>query len=203
MTYVYAPPSPEAQTFLLALTRERVLPELGTTADERVATVEERLRERMLDRHDASRLIDQLKAAPFDTGGIAVGIGVYRRDETIYVVRKNRTNDGLHVRRLVEIGGRRLTEADTVVRIEFEYDRDALTRLRPEDQMTLAEAQPFVIRYGRCFACDTPLSDATSVARGIGPVCVKKFLPARPATPQVSTETRDRLSELLAQLGGR
>lgn len=200
MTYTYVPPSPKQVTFLRALAGERQLEELGATSDERVDTVDERLQARMLDRYDASRLIDRLKASPVDQEGVTVGIGVYRRDDTIYVVRKNRMNEGLHARRLVEIGGRRLTEANTVVNIEFVYDRDALTQLEPEDRMTLEDAKPFVIRYGRCIACDTPLSDATSVERGIGPVCVKKFAPATP-TPQLSAESSDRLAELLAKLG--
>lgn len=200
MTYTYAPPSPKQVTFLRALAGERQLAELGTTSEERVATVDERLQARMLDKFDAMRLIDRLKAAPYDQGGVAVGVGVYQHNGTIYVVRKNRTNEGLQARRLVEIGGRRLTEADTVVNIEFVYDRDALLQLRPEDKMTLEEAREFVIRYGRCIACDTPLSDATSVERGIGPVCVKKFAPAKPA-PQLSVESNDRLTELLAKLG--
>lgn len=200
MTYTYAPPSPKQVTFLRALAGERQLAELGTTSEERVATVDERLQARMLDKFDAMRLIDRLKAAPYDQGGVAVGVGVYQHNGTIYVVRKNRTNEGLQARRLVEIGGRRLTEADTVVNIEFVYDRDALLQLRPEDKMTLEEAREFVIRYGRCIACDTPLSDATSVERGIGPVCVKKFAPAKPA-PQLSAESNDRLTELLAKLG--
>lgn len=200
MTYTYVPPSPKLVRFLRALAGERQLAELGATGGERVATVDERLQARMLDKFDAMRLVDRLKASPYDQEGVAVGVGVYQRNGTIYVVRKNRTNQGLHARRLVEIGGRRLTEADTVVKIEFEYDRDALLQLRPEDRMTLEDAKPFVIKYGRCIACDTPLSDATSVERGIGPVCVKKFAPAKPA-PQLSAESSDRLAELLAKLG--
>lgn len=201
MTYTYAAPSAKQTRFLLALARERQLAELGATGDERVATLEERLRERMLDKFDAMRLIDRLKASPYDQEDVAVEVGVYRRNGTIYVVRRNRTNEGLQARRLVEIGGRRLTEADTVVQIEFVYDRDALLQLRPEDKMTLEEAKPFVIRYGRCIACDTPLSDATSVERGIGPVCVKKFAPARPV-PQLSSATSARLAELYAKVAG-
>lgn len=201
MTYTYAAPSPKQTRFLLALARERQLAELGATGDERVATLEERLRERMLDKFDAMRLIDRLKASPYDQEDVAVGVGVYRHNGTIYVVRRNRTNEGLHARRLVEIGGRRLTEADTVVNIEFVYDRDALLQLRPEDKMTLDEAKPFVIRYRRCIACDTPLSDATSVERGIGPVCVKKFAPPAPA-PKLDEAVSSRLAELYAKVAG-
>lgn len=194
-------PSPRTKELLLRLASERRLDELGTCGEERLENVGALL-ENGMDQAAASRLIDRLFAAPLDQRD-AVGVGVYRRDGVIYVVRKNRTNDGVHARRLVEIGGRRLTEADTVVKIEFEFDRDALAQLRPEDQMTLDEARPFIIRYGRCIACGTALSDARSVERGIGPVCVKKFAGYEPTpAPTVSDETRDRLAELVARLKG-
>lgn len=200
----YDAPSPKTQRYLLALAAERRLEWLGATGEDRVARVTRELEAQELDRRDASLLIDELKVAPFDREStVAVVPGVYRHNGTIYVVRKNRANDRLHARRLVEIGGRRLTEADTVVQIEFEYDRDALLTLRPRDQMTLEEARPFIIRYGRCIACGAVLSDAKSVARGIGPVCIGKFagVTTEPK-PEVPQETRDQLSQLLAQLKG-
>lgn len=198
----YEAPSPKTQRYLLALAAERKLERLGATGEDRVARVTRELETQELDRRDASFLIDELKAAPFDqVNTIAVVPGVYRHNGTIYVVRKNRTNDRLHARRLVEIGGRRLTEADTVVQIEFEYDRDALLMLRPRDQMTLEEARPFIIRYGKCIFCNTPLKDATSVERGVGPVCIKRYAPAEPK-PEVPQETRDRLTELLNSMKG-
>lgn len=198
----YDAPSPKTQRYLLALAAERKLERLGATSEDRVARVTRELENRELDRRDASFLIDELKVAPFDQEStVAVVPGVYRHNGTIYVVRKNRTNDRLHARRLVEIGGRRLTEADTVVQIEFEYDRDALLTLRPQDQMTLEEARPFIIRYGRCIFCNTPLEDARSVARSVGPVCIKRYAPAEPK-PEVPQETRDRLTELLNSMKG-
>lgn len=199
MTYV--PPSPKMIKYVLALAAERKLEWLGTTADERVARVDRELTSEELDRFDVMYLIDQLKDAPRDDTNPGLVPGVYRRNGTIYVVRENRTNSNLHARRLVEIGGRRLTEADTIVQIEFEYDRDALLQLRPRDQMTLEEARPFIIRYGKCIFCNTPLSDATSVARGVGPVCVKRYAPAEPR-PEVPQGTRDRLTELLNSMKG-
>lgn len=192
------PPTPKAANFLLQLASERKLEELGTCGEERMENVGAML-ENGLDAYAASRLIDRLKAAPLDLDELEVGPGVYQRDDTIYVVRQNRTNEGVHARRLVEIGGHRLTEADTIVQIEFVYDPGALLRLRPEDQMTLEEARPFIIRYGRCIFCNTVLSDATSVERGVGPVCIKRYAPARPV-PTVSTEIKNELSALLAGL---
>lgn len=190
-----------AEEYLLHLAGVRRLDRLGSCAEERTENVGAMLESGQLTRAAISRLIDELKEAPRDDPEVRVGPGVFRRDDTIYVVRRNRTNERVHARRLVEIGGQRLTEADTVVQIEFEYDEHALYRLRPEDQMTLEEARPFIIRYGRCIFCNTPLSDATSVERGVGPVCVKRYAPAAPA-PTVSAETRGQLAELLAQMRG-
>lgn len=193
------PPSPKAANFLLQLASERRLPELGTCAEERMENVGAML-DNGLDAYATSRLIDRLKAAPLDLDEVEVEPGVYRRDDTIYVVRQNRTNAGVHARRLVEIGGQRLTAAGTVVNIEFVYDPGALLRLRPEDQMTLEEARPFIIRYGKCIFCNTALSDATSVARGVGPVCVRRYAPPVPV-PTVKAEVRTELGALLAGLG--
>lgn len=201
MSAAFVPPTPRMVAWLRELARDRLLPELGSTVDEREATLERWLEDREHDRYWFMTALDTWKHAPHDPGDHGLVPGVYRRNGTIYVVKKNRTNPRLHARRLVEIGGRRLTEADTVVRIEFEYDRDALLQLRREDQMTLEEARPFIIRYGRCIFCNTPLSDATSVARGVGPVCIKRYAPAAPP-PEAPPGTGDRLAELLARLKG-
>lgn len=195
----YVAPTDRMLRFALALARERVWPEYGDSPDERAAFIEREVAARRLSKWGVMRVIDELKAAPRDERPDGLVPGVYRRNGTIYVVKPNKTNpDRLHARRLVEIGGRRLTEADTVVQIEFEYDRDALLQLRPGDQMTLEEARPFIIRYGKCIYCDTPLRDAKSVERGVGPVCNKRFAPPRPPA-EVSQESRERLTELLAQ----
>lgn len=199
MSRPFTPASPRQVEWLRSLARERRLPELGATADERAATLERWLEDGEHDRRWFSTALDAWRHAPYDdTADGVVEPGVYRRDDVIYVVRRNRTNSRVHARRLVEIGGRRLNEVDEVVQIEFVYDPEALQLLRPEDQMTLAEARPFTLRYGRCIACDTPLSDATSVARGIGPVCVKRFAP-EPAEPTLSTDQANDLLDRLSR----
>lgn len=200
-TRTYEPASPRMVNWLRSLAAERLIPELGTTSDERLATLERWLEDREHDKYWFMTALDTWKHAPVDeaeTSGLVPG--VYRRNGTIYVVRKNKTNPRLHARRLVEIGGRRLTADDTIVHIEFEYDRDALRVIRPEDQMTLEEARPFIIRYGKCIFCNTALSDAKSVARGVGPVCIKRYAPPRPVvtTPDGTSE---RLAALLTSLG--
>jgi hypothetical protein len=189
-------------TWLRELARDRLLPELGATPGERTRRLEEWLADGQHDRYWFMTALDTWKHAPRDEHGTGLVPGVYRRNGTIYVVKQNRTNERLHARRLVEIGGRRLTEADTVVQIEFEYDRDALRLLRPEDQMTLEEARPFIIRYGRCIFCNTELRDARSVERGVGPVCVRRYAP--PREPEVtSPEVSSRLAALRASLERR
>lgn len=193
--------SPRTREYLLRLAGERRLDALGTCGEERIESVGALL-ENGLTQAEASRWIDRLQAAPLDLEDV-VEPGVYRLDGTIYVVKQNRTNERRHARRLVEIGGRRLTEADTIVQIEFEYDALALPLLRPEHLMTLEEARPFIIRYGKCIFCNTVLSDATSVERGVGPVCIKKYAGYEPpARPTVTDDQRDRLAQLVARLRG-
>jgi Family of unknown function (DUF6011) len=203
----YVAPTVKMTRYALNLAAERRLDRLGATGDARVAELQRQLDARELDKFGVMRLLDELKAAPRDDQGEPGGLvpGVYRRNGVIYVVRQNRTNDRVHARRLVEIGGRRLNELDDVVQIEFVYDRDALQQLRPIDQMTLSDARPYIIRYGRCIFCNTALKDATSVARGVGPVCIKRYAPEpEPVEDPAVAAARDaRLTDLLAQLRGR
>ncbi len=101
--------------------------------------------------------------------------GVYESADGVFIVKPNREKTRLYAKRLVEIAGQRLTESDAVVNIEFEYAAGAIFRLRASDRMPLERAKALTIRYGRCIVCGRHLKDATSVERGIGPVCVKAF----------------------------
>lgn len=196
----YVAPTTKMMGFMLGLARERELPEYGATANERVAFLQREVDERRLSKYGAMDVIDRLKVAPLATDDpTSVQPGVYRRNGTIYVVKPNRAKTALHSRRLVEIGGRRLTEADSIVNIEFVYDPGALAGLKPEHQMTLEEAKPFIIRYGKCIFCNTGLKDATSVERGVGPVCFKRFAPPKPVA-EPDPQQAARLDDLLARL---
>jgi len=53
----------------------------------------------------------------------------------------------------------------------FEYVPGGILKLRPEDRMTLEEAQQFGKLYGVCCVCGRALTDETSIEAGIGPVC--------------------------------
>ena len=199
----FTPPTTKMMSFMLSLARERELPEYGATANERVAFLQREVDQRRLGKYGAMDVIDRLKTAPLATDDVtAVQPGVYRRNGVIYVVKLNRARTALHARRLVEIGGRRLNEADDVVHIEFEYAPGALAGLKPEHQMTLEEAKPFIIRYGKCIFCNTFLKDATSVERGVGPVCYKRYAPPKPVAEPDPAQAA-RLDDLLSRLSRR
>lgn len=205
----YVPPTPKMSRFLLNLARDRALPALGEDAEARVTRIQSRLDERTLDKFQAMRLIDELKAAPLDRAD-GITPGVYQRNGEVFVVKPNRARTALYAKRLVEIAGQRLNEDDERVQIEFEYAPGALQTLRPSDQMSLEDAKPFLLRYGRCMVCRALLKDATSVEHAVGPVCVRMFSDyeayqaARRVQPKAGTVVtaadEDRLRDLVAQL---
>lgn len=201
MSY-YVPPTPPMVRFLKNLARDRVYPELGATPDERVERVTHLVEHQTLDKQGVSRLLDELKAAPTDDRSLP--IGVYQRDGVIYVVKYNQAKTSKYSKRLVELnGGRRLNAEDEHVPIDFEYAPEALRLLTPEDQLSLEEAKPFIIRYGRCLFCGHFLKAARSVERSVGPVCIKRYAAANgleEAPPELSEESRAQLGGLLDQL---
>lgn len=197
MTYVA--PTPKMERYARSLLSEREYPDFGSTSEERIAEFEERLVARELDKFTLMNLIDYLKVAPLDTQS-GLKVGVYRRNGEIFVVKLNRQKTNKYVTKLVELTGsaRRLNEPGDHVPIDFVYAPGMLAKLRPEDQMTLEEAKPFIIRYGRCLFCGQFLRAAKSVERSVGPVCYGRYA-AEPREPEVSDE---QVSDWLAALGG-
>jgi Family of unknown function (DUF6011) len=132
-----------------------------------------------LSRQAASQVIDALLAAP-RSGRVAEPVtepGMYQgADGIIYKVQRSKQDETrLYAKKLTPIGGERLRAADdAVVQWEFVYAPGAVRDLRPEQRLTLEQAQQFGIRYGVCCVCGAFLKDATSVAQGIGPVCAKR-----------------------------
>lgn len=113
--------------------------------------------------------------APELVGPNGVVMGVYESPAGIFVVKANKERSRLYAKKLEVIGGERLTEAGEHVNFEFVYDKGAIFNLRPDQRMSLERAKELAIRYGRCLNCGRRLKDATSVERGIGPVCIKAF----------------------------
>lgn len=130
-----------------------------------------------VDPHNAGYYPEQPRPAVSRSSGdtSAVTPGVYRREDgTVFSVRVGRQSGRPYALRMVEIGGRRLTEADTTVQVDFEYEASAISTLRPEHRLSVEETEALSIRYGRCLLCSHRLKAADSVKRGIGPVCRKR-----------------------------
>ena len=98
------------------------------------------------------------------------------RTAPIYVVEVQQGQDGA-VRQEAHRGSTlsEATEAGEPVRIEFEYARGAVYKIKPSDKMDLERAKALTIRYGRCIVCGRKLKARVSVEQGIGPVCIKSF----------------------------
>jgi hypothetical protein len=199
----YRPASDPQWDYLVALVADRALPELGACAEERLERLAALREQRQLDVVRASTLITQLRDAPLDLTQLPVPPGVYRRDDQVYVVQLNRARTNVYTKQLVQIGGRRLRDADEeVVKADFVYAPEALAQLTTADQLTLEQAREYLVRYTHCMICGRPLKDATSVANSIGPVCVKMFAPAREPDPEPDPAVTDLLARLLAQASG-
>lgn len=171
-------PRPQQLGYLIRLARERVVASLGATPDERERTMHAQLAAKNPSRAEVSHWIDILLGLPEDEAGRPqlVGPGVYELPTgEIFVVKLNREKTRVYAKKLVEIGGTRLTETDEHVQIEFEYAPGAIHRLREEHRMPLDRAKALTLRYGRCINCGTRLVAAKSVEEGIGPVCRKQF----------------------------
>jgi hypothetical protein len=151
---------------------------------------------------EASGLIDwllQLRKKPVTTGPIATanGVeaeGVYVVDSVIVKMKRSKQSQRLYAMRLVEIGGRRLTEADTVINFEWEYAPALTNSVKLEDKMTTEQAKEFGIRYGKCMRCGRRLKDATSVERAIGPICFQWFAPTGAKVPAAIPEAAEERS---------
>lgn len=101
----------------------------------------------------------------------AVTEGMYQKDGVIYKVQRAVNGSGnLYAKKLVRDTGNVFGTVDQG-RWKFEYDRGAIRRLTIEDKMTLEQAKKFGALYGTCCVCGRTLTDETSIAEGIGPIC--------------------------------
>lgn len=171
-------PSEKSLGLFYRLVTERQLPEWGETSQARMTGAIEWVATEEPDQRMMSDKIGWIMRRPRDQREVvAAGIepGVYEVDRDIYVVKWNRSKTGLYAKVLVEIGGRRRTEAGEVANIEFEYAPHSIAKIRPEHRMTAERARTLTLVYGRCLNCGRLLKAAESVERGIGPVCIKAF----------------------------
>lgn len=132
----------------------------------------------------ASQKIDEiLKTVPKEAAPRAAGSGspvtedgMYRtKDGTIYKVQVAVHGSGnLYAKRMVALDEPRVMKTKTVSH-EFEYAPGAIKKLTAEDKMTLEEAKAWGALYGTCCCCGATLTNETSIAAGIGPVCGSRF----------------------------
>lgn len=110
----------------------------------------------------ASLFIGELLKAPRNNQPAVLALGMYRMPNgEIYRVHASRETGNLYAKHLDPI------------EMKFEFEQGAIKRLRPEHRMTLEEAKHFGMQTGFCCVCGKFLTDARSVANGIGPVCEK------------------------------
>lgn len=117
--------------------------------------------------------VADVKVAPVVTDAVEEE-GVYVVNNTVVKVKKSRAGF-LYASRLKEIGGERLTEADTVVNFEYEFVSGLIHQVRASMKMTKEQAIFYGIRYGRCLRCGRKLKAAKSVEAAIGPVCIRWY----------------------------
>lgn len=113
-------------------------------------------------------------AAPPTTKSITVTVGVFEHGDAVYVVRAARKTKRLFASKVVE-SPPRMTESGLVVDFELVYTPGKIYDLDESERMTLATAADLMTKYGRCLICGRPLKAAESVAKGVGPICAKRF----------------------------
>lgn len=153
----------ELNTFTTSILRQ--LRDRGTLTDRQVGAILK----------DVEKVERQTTVIDRDQTPAVTQPGVYEKDGVIYVVKFNKEKTALYAKQIRELNSTRITEAGTVVEIEFDYAAGAIYKLAPEDKMPLERAKEYTIRYGRCIVCGRDLKKAESVERGIGPVCIKSF----------------------------
>lgn len=104
--------------------------------------------------------------------------GMYRlSDGTIYKVQIAVHGSGkLYAKRLIVNDAEwSSSRGITAAKVTFEYEAGATRKLTDADKMTLEQAKEFGALYGTCCVCGRTLTDETSIAAGIGPICARRF----------------------------
>ena len=109
----------------------------------------------------ASAKISEYKAMPTMRRAFELAEGMYRVGDEIFKVYCTQAGHSA-TKQLTEDG--------------FEYTgRKPLAMIKPEHRMTLEEAKAYGQVTGTCCNCGRTLTDETSIAEGIGPICKTKF----------------------------
>lgn len=111
--------------------------------------------------------------------------GIYRTDDgTIYKVIHARQGSGRLYAKRLDVTRCQLADCphptitqpdDSHMHGHFTYVAGAIHQLRDDQRLTETEAAAFGRLYGVCVACGADLTDETSIARGLGPICASRF----------------------------
>lgn len=130
------------------------------------------------DRRACSAAIDELLRLPRKQRPLSQDVteGMYRtQDGVIYKVQRAVHGSGnLYAKRLEQLAEPRELRTKTVTH-EFIYAPGAVHRLRASDKMSLEDAKAWGALYGTCCCCGATLTNETSIAAGIGPICGSRF----------------------------
>lgn len=156
---ISSPASEKQITFLIKLLAERI--EDPAAALAAITWVQEHKLSKATASAKISEYLNKPKVREAFSSTPELPEGMYRCDDVIYKVYRTRENH-LAVKELVEG--------------VFEYrGRKPLHFLRDEHRMTLDEAKEYGRITGTCCQCGRKLTDETSIAEGIGPVCAGKI----------------------------
>lgn len=151
----------------------KALADKHSMAPEHRARLEDRLAKRDMTQKVASATITWLKARPLAIrpqvgqfadiyqGRTPVGEGFYVREGVVYRVYNGKY--GLICKRL-QLFPRHWENAGNDYRL-----------LTEEHRMSAEQAEEMSANVGHCILCGRTLTDPTSVARSIGPVCINKL----------------------------
>lgn len=182
------PISQPQKDLIRRLADEKEVPVAGRTVTEAtlIARFEDVLGQKSVTKGEASDVISWLLSLPRTAilreeprreAPEKLQPGVYEVDGTVYIVRPTRDKLRTYAMRLVQISGQRLTEGEDQPKqkIDFEFDKGAIYKIKPEHRMPFERAKELTVLYSQCIVCGRHLEQGQSVERGIGPVCIKKF----------------------------
>lgn len=112
--------------------------------------------------------------AAADNKPVTVTMGVFKKDDRIYVVKPNKEKTRVYAKEIVESPAR-MTESGLKVDFETRYAPGIVFKLTEADRWDLADAKDFLTKFSRCIVCGRHLKAAKSVERSIGPVCAGYF----------------------------
>ena len=136
----------------------------------------------------AGRMIDHLLDQPWKPSegqrqdGSAAGVGVYRHDGELFVVREftpqGESRIVRYCRKIVTLTdgqGDRLNQDGEHIRTEEEKAPRMQFTLTDDELLSVEDVEKLSVQFSYCLICGKHLRVAKSVETGIGPVCRKNY----------------------------